>query len=781
MASTITRKDMGGSLPDVESTTNLPGLEAEVTVVRDQYGIPHIQAASASDAFFAQGFATAQDRLWHMDYDRRRAYGRWAEYAGSQAVDQDTLMRRFRLEASARADYQVLAPDTHQMLMAYAGGVNAFINGTSRLPVEYRLLEAHPEPWEPWDSLAVFKLRHIMMGVFEQKLWRARLLRQLGPEKTSLLYPGYPKGHLVILPPGEEYGGPVVEGSSLLQQGASWIEALGGADAGSNNWVLDGSRTASGKPIVAGDPHRPLDTPNVYYQNHLACPDFDVVGLSFPGVPGFPHFGHNASVAWCVTHTGADYQDLYIERFSYNGKLAYQFKGEWLPADVFHETIAVRNAEPVELDVTVTHHGQVIDGDPAGGYGLAFRYTATAHAQPWADAILAMVQAQSADDLEEAMRPWVDPVNSFVFADCKGNIGFLTRGQVPMRSEANHWIPVPGWTGEHEWQGNIPFEEMPRLRNPASGYLVTANNRVAPESYPHYIGLEYAPGFRARRVTDRLLELDKATVADMERVHSDKVSVPARHLITLLRGIQPGNALCRRALDYLLQWDGEMSPDSPAATIYSAFRDRLTQRLLEPFLGPLAAEAFSGAGRGAPAHISRVRARLHQMVEENDRSLLPDGFEWPQLIAPAFAEAIEKLGREMGEDVSDWTWGKVHHTQPQHPLSDSFPHVASLLDPPSVPMGGDGETLQAGSYALSDPYIMTSMSVARYVFDLGDWDTSTWVVPLGSSGHPASPHYADQTPLWQQVRMLPMLYSWDRVLADAESQQTLLPGWPQPH
>ncbi|MDP3062291.1 MAG: penicillin acylase family protein, partial [Chloroflexota bacterium] len=462
----ITRSDLSDSLPDVTSSFRLRGPEGLVEVYRDGYGIPHVRAQGLHDAFFAQGFVTAQDRLWHMEYDRRRACGRWAEFAGAEAVEQDVLARRVRLAATSRADYRAASPEAKAMLDAYAAGVNAFLRSTKRLPIEYRIVGAEPEPWLPWHSLAVFKVRHALMGVFEMKLWRAMLLRRLGPERAAALFPGYEEGQLLILPPGATFRGPEAAPVEDFAHMADALRGLGAGEGGSNNWVLSGSRTASGKPLVAGDPHRSLDTPNVYYQNHVACPDFDVAGMSFPGVPGFPHFGHNQNVAWAVTHAMADYQDLFIERFKQGAPHLYLFRGRWHRAKVYHEVVKARGLPDVPFDVTVTHHGPVIAGEPSQGYGIAFRYTATSEPCTFAEALLPQLRATSADELEEAMRPWVDPCNNFVFADTSGNIGYRTRGKVPVRSMANAWLPVPGWTGEHEWQGYIPFEEMPRSRNP---------------------------------------------------------------------------------------------------------------------------------------------------------------------------------------------------------------------------------------------------------------------------------------------------------------------------
>ena len=426
---------------------------------------------------------------------------------------------------------------------------------TESLPVEYGLLETEPEPWQPWDCIAAFKGRHMSMGVFEAKLWRARLVKELGAEGAARILPASQREHLLIVPPGAEYQGRGLDALAALSAGAEAIASLGDADSGSNNWAVSGSRTASGKPLLAGDPHRALDTPNVYYQNHIACPEFDAIGLSFPGCPGFPHFGHNAHVAWCVTHAQADYQDLYVERFKGGTPDLYEYKGEWLEADVRHEVVEVRGGEPVELDVTVTEHGPIVAGDPATGRAVSLKYTGMAGPNTTLECLPPMLRATSADDVEEAMREWVDPCNNFVFADVQGNIGYLMRGRLPVRSMANAWLPVPGWTGEHEWRGYVPPEELPRARNPDTGYIVTANNRIVDDDYPHYIALDFAPEYRARRVMDRLEVLSRAGVEDMADIHRDVISIPGQTYARLLQGIQPTGNTAARARDIVVSWD----------------------------------------------------------------------------------------------------------------------------------------------------------------------------------------------------------------------------------
>ena len=785
MVALIDQQALQGSLPRVTGTVRLAGLNDKVEIHRDRWGIPHARASNLADAFFAQGFFTAQDRLWQMEYDRRRGAGRWAEVVGEGAVDQDILMRRFRLVDSAKEDYRSTTGDTRLMFDAYTQGVNAFIQTTESLPVEYGVSGISPEPWEPWDGLVVYKVRHILMGVFESKIWRAQVARKLGPEKAAIVFPGYEPGHLLILPPGEVYQGALDDGLEELSRGAGSLNYLHESDLGSNSFALAGDRTKSGMPILAGDSHRALDTPNAYYQNHIACPDFDVVGLSFAGLPGFPHFGHNTHVAWSVTHTWADYQDLYVERFNPDDPKQYLYQDGWLPAQVFEETIKVKDGESRDIKSVVTRHGPVIAGDPEAGAGVSFKYTATegleSAAPAWTNALLTMLRSGDAHEMVESMRDWVDPVNNFLLADVKGNFGYLCRGRIPIRSMDNAWLPAPGWTGEHEWSGYIPFEEMPRSLNPESGYVATANNRPVGEDYPHYIALDFTPGFRAERVTRRLLSLERPSAADMAEVHREMVSAPAQAYVGFLQDVTPENPEAARAKAKLLGWNCRMDAAAVEPTIYSAFRDALLKEVLEGYLGPeLAQASWKPDGRGLGLFLGRLKARLIVLIANDDRRMLPPGETWQGLMSRALTRAVaelaERLGGNMDSGIEAWPWGHVHQARPAHTLSASRPDLAELLNPPPIPSGGDGDTPLAGGYAAANFATVTSLSVARYSYDTADWENSLWVVPLGASGHPGSPHYHDQSEAWRKVEMIPMEYEWAGIADNSETQQHLEPA-----
>jgi len=345
---------------------------------------------------------------------------------------------------------------------------------------------------------------------------------------------------------------------------------------------------------------------------------------------------------------------------------------------------------------------------------------------------------------------------------------------------ANGWAPVPGWTGEYEWTGQIPFEAMPQTRNPSAGYAVTCNQRVTTAEYPYYINTYSVAAYRARRITTRLQALPPgaATVEDMAAIHADRVSIPAQAFLQILAQVRPTDPQMAAARELLLAWDGSMDRTSVAATLYGTAKTYWLADVVQCALGRFAKDALasSGIGRGASTHAVQISARAVTAIASGDTALLPPGQTWPGLIESALSRAVAELRQRLGDDMHTWTWGKVHHTRPRHPLSRVFPELAPLLDPPQVAAGGDGDTPQQGGYWGPDRFVLVSLSVNRYIDDPADWRRSRWIVPLGASGHPGSPHYADQATLWAEVKTIPQWWDWDDIVAAAETRQQLLPG-----
>jgi penicillin amidase len=694
-----------------------PGVDGQVDIVRDRFGVPHCRAVSEHDAFFAQGFVHAADRLWQLDYDRRRGLGRAAEAVGPPGVGGDALYRRVDLAASARRDLAGLSAAARNMLVAYAAGVNARLDAMP-MPREFGLAGLPPpERWEPWHSLVVYRVRHMTMGSAAAKLWRAVVGQHLGPAVARKMASGLSREQVACVPPGARCQGAV----------PSWA---GLEDSGSNNWALAGLRTESGLPLLAGDPHRPLEAPNVYVQGHLACPDWDVLGLAIPGVPGFSHFGHNERVAWCITHAMADDQDLYQDPAPRGRRV---------------ETIQVRGGDPVQIEAAASDRGPFITDE------LAFAWTATAEPNAGFDALPAMLRARSVGDLVETMRPWVEPANNLIAADRDGGIGYLTRGRVPVRSRPGAaWAPVPGDDPSYGWRGWVGYQDLPQARDPDGGYLFSANNRILAADSGPYLGLDVAAPWRATRIAGTLSKLSGATVEDMAALHRDVTSLPAGRIARLLSDWAP-----------LAGWDGRMLPDSTAAAAYSVLRRELALIVLERTgLAAVVEHPWNRLLPGVRAE-SVVWRVAGDHLEAGDESLL-GGWSWRQ----ALTEAIRRAERAWDGQA----WGELHAIRPRHPLQ------RPELDPPEVPYGGDMDTVQASSYIPVDGLRTAAASVARYAFDLADWDRSGWVVPLGAAGEPGTRHSCDQQDAWRAGRLLPAPYSWAAVQAVAEERFTLTPG-----
>jgi len=734
------------------------GLDGDVVIHRDEWGIPHARATTAHDAFFAQGYVQAEDRLFQLEYDRRRAYGRWAEVVGARVVDFDLFTRRCGLRAAAEREYRALPVEARAVLEAFAAGVNAWLTSGAALPVDLAAAGVDPEPWRPWDCCAVFLVRHVVFANWQNKLWRGRLVDLVGADAVARIErAGAAAPVPLIVPPGAWFTPPTDDGPVPAAVPAA-MAALAEA-GGSNSWVLHGSRTASGKPLVAGDPHRLVEVPGVYYQVHLACDAFDAIGLSFVGVPGMPHYGHNERVAWCVTNAYGDYQDLYVERF------------ESEPEPVRRETVVVRNADPVSVDCFETEHGPVLFGDPRSGTAISLRSTALTEPSSGLSVLLPMLRARTVAELDSVMRAWVDPVNNFVSADVDGTIAYRTVGRVPVRSRANAWGPVPGWTGDHEWDGVIAYEELPHARDPEGGLIVTANQRIVDDSYPHFLGLEYARPDRAIRVHAHLDGVHDATVDTMAAVHRDRRSLAADLWVERLLRLEPRDRWERAALEHLRTWDRIMDRHSAGAAVYVVVRDAACRHVAHnPALAPLRAP-FPGepAGTWQPLEL-RLWTALPGLLVRDDPVLLAADDSWDDVLVAALADGVGVLRTALGDEAGAWRWGALHVAAPRHPLG------REELDSPATEVGGEWDTVMSAAHPAGYGFGVTTASVARYVFDLADWDRSAWVVPLGASGDPTSAHFADQQATWAEGELVAMRWSWDAIEQGAESTARLVSG-----
>lgn len=747
-----------------------------VSITLDRWGIGHATAPDVAGAFAAQGWLAATDRFWQMEWDRRKALGRCAEVAGEPALAEDLLFRRLDLATRAQADWAALAPATRAMTEAYAHGVNTWLAAhADTLPPEFGVYPEPPAPWEPWHCVAVYQIRHFFMGTFLRKLWRGTVALRAEPALVRAMV-GEVGEHTAMVP-GTEGTAPLdllVDAEAAVALAAAQLGALPESEGASNSWAVHGSRTASGAPLLAGDPHRGIEFPNVYHQCHIVCHEFDVIGLAFPGVPGFPHFGHNADVAWCITHGMADDTDVFVE----TGPMTVTRT----------ETIEVRGGQPVTVACAETERGPVAFGDPTAAEAcLSVCWTPWHGGDRTLDGIHSMLAATDVDTIEEAMRPWAVPVNSVLSADRSGNISFRLRGRVVERPAASRWAPVPG-DAAHTWrpEQTVPYDDLHRWRNPERGYLVTANNRIGDDG--PYISLDFAGPSRHDRIVALLDALDPATadVEAMAAIHVDVLSLVAPRLQERLAAATPATDAGRAAQSVVETWDGLVDGASAAATICAGVR-RWWADEVATVLGLHGAQ-LGGPGWPTPAFAARAlnEASIRLLLSDGwallpgygggdagsgDRSGTDGSAHLASRLGAALDEVAGRLAGDHGDDPTAWRWDAVHTMVSPHPLAQIRSELQHL-HPPVDGVPGDGDTVRcAASYPLFGDRAAAG-SVARYVFDLADWDRSGWVVPHGVSGVRGSGHDLDQRQAWLAGELLPMAYAPEAVAAVAVRAET---------
>lgn len=771
-------------LARVAGRLSIAGLQGEVEILRDRWGVPHIYAESIHDVMMAQGFVHAQDRLWQMDFERRLASGRLSEVMGQETVAVDRWIRTIGLRRVAEQEVGLLNAETRIVLESYAAGVNARIE-QGRLPIEFSLLRYKPEPWTPADTLSWVKFMAWALSVnWESELLRQRLIEQLGPDRAAQLEPGCLDDVPRIVGDAERAalgGGPL----SRAQAARPYAGPSALAGLGSNSWVLDGTRTASGSPMLANDMHLPLTAPSIWYENHLVAGDLNVTGISFPGIPAVI-VGHNGHVAWGYTNGFVDVQDLFVEhlRQTEDCGVEYLFQGEWRAAEVISERIRVKDSDDVVEKVILTHHGPIINSLAPGLAGeepLALRWTAL-EPDTAAESLLAMNRARNCTEFREAVRHWATPVQNMVYADVQGNIGYSLPGKIPVRAKGDGRVPVPGWTGEYEWTGYIPFEELPHRDGSGQGYIATANNRIVGDDYPYYLGDEFCASYRAQRITSLIEARPKADVEYMQQMQMDTVSVFARKIARHLAELETNDPELQAVVARMKGWDGDLNADSTAAVVHQVFFRRMIRRTLDGKLGALSVR-YAGQG---PTPLLAEGSTFGQRAEEWLEQVLTDPdspwFDLGQaetrddVMRMALCESVDFVKESLGPDPDNWTWGNLHTLVFGHPMGRVKP-LSILLNRGPYPLSGDGNTLWATGgtlYKVSDEPIVGPPF--RFIADLGDLRKSVGVLVPGQSGQPTSRHYGDQISDWYDGRYHPMLYDRKDVERELEAALRLVSG-----
>lgn len=769
---------MTRSVPQQAGTLELPGLRGEVRIYRDERGIPHIEAANVHDLFFAQGFITAQDRLWQMDLFRRVPAGRLAEILGESELEQDKFFRSLGFRQAAAKSIAAIDDEARIMGEAYAAGVNAYIDqvvrGEEMLPIEFRLLDYTPEPWTLEDSVLVGRLMaYQLSGNWGAEADRHRVVQLLGASSLDEWLPDYPdiapaivSGYNpltrpVQIPPGTESDmegeSPAGQEPARLDDGPSVQSEAGVADAislarelerlsafaptpglGSNSWALSPTKTTTGGALLANDPHMSYGIPALWHQVQLVLEgDFSAVGIGVPGVPGVI-FGRNEHIAWAITSLAADSQDLFIQRPNPDNPRQFLYKGQWETADVRTEVIRVKGRDtPVTMEVLETkRHGPVLTTDRVaeGGDVLSIAWTALGETRE-INALLGLMRARNFDEFERALDQFDMPALSFLYADTEGNIGYKAVGLLPRRPDlpAAGRVPVPAWDGAYDWLGTIPKDEMPRSYNPEEGFIVTANNLVADGVYPYYIGDEHYP-WRALRIVELLGQRDDFDASDMRKLQLDRLNSHARHMAPLLtaaletrlKGAANVTGAEEKALALLQQWDYVEGPEDGAPFVWHLWRQELARIVVEQRLG---------------FDVQDGLLLDHLLLAMRPAELEDVAFR-------SFREAVRSAVAKQGSDPMKWQWGRWHRMTALHPVSSGLPGSGWLVNVGDWPMGGSEATVYNMGFDGATGAVEHG-AAWRVVVDLASGQGMDVLLP-GNSGHILSPSYKDQAETWQE-------------------------------
>ena len=764
--------------PQESGQIAVPGLSAPVEVVRDRWGVPHLYAKNERDLFFAQGFVHAQDRLWQMCFNREVGAGRLSSLFGPGPLPTDRYLRTLGLRRLAERDLARSTPETRAFLEAYAAGVNAFLTTQEgRLPVEFRILGLDPQPWTPLDTLTWTRMMGLNLSQnsgFE--LVRARLIPKLGAEAVRRLLPPYPADAPLIVP--SVPGAPPAGSPQALAPLAGLLPLPAGPRWASNGWVVHGSRTATGKPLLANDTHLGLGMPSVWHEIGLHGGGFDTVGFSFPGMP-FVIIGQNRRIAWGITNLNADVQDLYLEKLDNPERpTAALYQGRWEKLARISESIPVKGAAPEAFEVLATRHGPLMhrvipDWQGAPPMALAWQ---SSDGSRLMDALAKLDRAGSWAEFREALSRWDTPSLNFVYADVDGHIGYQATARVPLRAPGHDGLaPVPGWDGRFDWRGEIPFAEMPNVLDPSAGFIVTANQRVVGDDYPHSLGGDYAGPERARRLTELLAAEPRLTAERAREIQTDTFSALARDLRPALLAVRPQGELETAALDRLKAWDQRFDPNEAGASIFAVWMRHLRPGIFADELGP---ELTSSVGSLIYAQAEMLTALMKQPRDPwFDDQRTPAVETRDDIVRKSFSEAVAWLGKQYGEDPAEWTWGRVQTASFAHqPLGLSgIPPLMAIFNSDPVPAPGWEATVNLAGSSSEGPFRVDFGVSQRFLADLADLTRSAAVNSTGASSLVFHRHREDQTSLWSSGRLHPVLASREAVDREAESRLVLAP------
>ncbi len=748
-------------LSQVEGDLRLPGLIAPVEVLRDRWGIVHIYATNSHDLFFAQGFVAAQDRLFQIDMWRRIGNGETAEILGEQALEGDRFARLMLFRGDLQAEWKSYSPDTQDIATAFTQGINAHIDHAgAKLPIEFQIAGYAPKKWKPEDVLSRMS-GIIMTSNWQREIARARLIAKVGIEQARLIAPTDPARNYGPVPELDlnVISPEIAHGYGVATRPLKFTTNM----SESNNWVVDGTLSASGKPMLASDPHRALALPSLRYMVHLHAPGWNVIGSGEPALPGVA-IGHNEDIAWGFTIVGTDQADLYVEQTDPQDPRKYRVGEAWEPMRIVHDTIRVKGRD-VAVELRFTRHGPVIHQDAEKHLAFALRW---AGSEPGGAAYLgslAVGRAHNRAEFMKALESWKVPCLNFVYADVTGMIGWVAAALTPIRQGWEGLLPVPGAAGKYEWQGFLTVPELPQAFAPEQHWLATANHNILPPGYAREIAYEFDPGYRFQRIKQRLLEKPKFTLEDFQSLQHESTSLPARELIPLLKAVELSADLNPFAA-LLKGWDGELSKESHAGPLYAVWLQELDTAFY--------ATRLPKEIRMERGDLRNIAFMLKQLSHPTEALFGPQPTQVrDELLRQSFIQAVARTRKLVGDNPQQWHWGQLHTATFKHPLASLGLAYEQALNLGPVSRSGDGHTPNNTRY--NETFQQIHGASYRHVLDLADWDRGLATNTPGQSGQPGSPHYGDLLPLWADAKYIPLAYSRQKVEEVMQNRLTLRP------
>ncbi|MCI0604869.1 penicillin acylase family protein [bacterium] len=792
------------SFPQIEGQVRLSGLKASVEVIRDKYGVPHIYAQNRDDLYRAQGYIHAQERFWQMDFWRHTGKGRLSELFGKSQLETDQFLGMMGWSRVAEEEVKLLDEVSLSILKAYCEGVNAYLTDHqgSKLSLEHGILRItnrnyQAEEWTPLDSIVWGKVMSWDLGMnLSTETSRARLLQHMTHKQVEELFPPYPSINPFILTrfPAK----PAITGNMLAP-----LDGLGyllenlplnhdpESSFGSNNWVISGNRTKTGKPLLANDPHLGAQMPSIWFQVHLQCLpqsencQFNVAGFSMAGVPGII-IGHNQRIAWAFTNVGPDVMDLFVERVNPENPDQYEVNGTWRDMEKVNENIRFPDGTSVPVKIRYTRHGPVLSDYSKSAknikrtatvempprYAISLRWTALDPTTTF-PAIWKMNLAKNWDEFRTAASNFDVPSQNLIYADLDGNIGYQCPGKIPVRAKGDGRYPVPGWTDEYEWTGFIPFESLPRDINPPNGYFATANNALLPQESGPLVTMDWDYGWRAKRIVELIeSKKDRIDVNFVKNMQSDNKNYNAEYLVTALMNLHIQEEHLVKTLKLLEDWDFQQNSDSASAALFEAFWKNLLE---QTFYDDIPAGMRPGGGS---RWVEVIRLLLEQPESRWwDNQKTTKNEKRDDILKEAFNRAVLEMEKRFGKDPVTWRWGDLHTVTFRNESfgSSRILILERLFNRGPFSTGGGTSVINATSWDAEETYEVTALPSMRMIVDLSDFNNSFAIHTTGQSGHPFHPHYIDMAEPWSKMEYHPMLWDRSRIQANAEGTLKLVP------